>query len=534
MIKKIKIKGYRKHKSFEFEPNPRFNLIVGSNESGKSTFLEAVVLALTGRVNGRRASEELNPFWFNSDLVREFVENRQARGNAAFPEISIEIFLENLPELQNLCGAINSDVPTNACPGVAVSIKPNKDYEEELEKWAANPTEIIPVEYYEVEWRSFADKVLSTRPRQLATAVIDSRTVRSTAGIDYHLRQILSDYLESSERAEISLTYRNIKASMSDESLKGVNARIGELNAALHHQPISLAMDQSSRASWEESISPHVSDIPFSMSGQGQQAAIKISLAMNRSSEYARFVMIEEPENHLSHTSLTTLISRIESLARDNQQVFITTHSSFVLNRLGLNSIMLVGDEGAKKIPELNPGTVGYFKKLPGYDTLRMALAEKVVLVEGPSDEIIFERVFKDIFGIRPMEAGVDVISMRGLSLQRCLELCAALNKPVAAMRDNDGDNPESLREIVCEWLEPERRELFIGAVENGQTLEPQLISHNDEIQLRRILGIQDRADLSTWMTREKTEGALRIAESEESIIAPDYMERAARFIYAE
>ncbi|WP_211238990.1 ATP-dependent nuclease [Massilia alkalitolerans] len=152
------------------------------------------------------------------------------------------------------------------------------------------------------------------------------------------------------------------------------------LQATLHDQPIELAMDQSARTSWEGVVTPHVQNVPFSMSGQGQQSAIKISLAMNRNAERAQFVMVEEPENHLSHTSLTTLLGRMERLAGEQQQLFISTHSSFVLNRLGLDALILMGVNTAAKLTELAPETVAYFKKLPGYDTLRIVLAKKVVL----------------------------------------------------------------------------------------------------------------------------------------------------------
>jgi predicted ATP-dependent endonuclease of OLD family len=291
-------------------------------------------------------------------------------------------------------------------------------------------------------------------------------------------------------------------------------------------------MDQSSRTTWESSISPHVDKVPFSMSGQGQQAAIKISLAMNKHSTKANYVMVEEPENHLSHTSLTALLSRMESLAGEQQQIFISTHSSFVLNRLGLDSILLLGNNHAQKLPDLTPDTVAYFKKLPGYDTLRLALAKKIVLVEGPSDEIIFERIFEDIYGKRPMELGIDVLSMRGLSLNRCLELCSALDKNVAALRDNDGTDPEELRSGLGCWLTDKQRQVFIGKIENGKTLEPQLLSFNKEASLRKILGIKDHADIMKWMTREKTETAIRIADSSEKITPPDYMKEAADFIH--
>lgn len=532
VIRKIRIQGYRIHKNLTVEPNQKFNLIVGPNESGKSTLMEAVALALTGRIHGRTVSEELNPHWFNTAVVEEFIQRRTSGIPVSFPEILIELSFHDLPELQDLCGAINTHVPTTACPGVTMRISANPEYAEELEEWARAPSTLLPVEYYRCDWRSFADKELTTRPKVLATAVINSHTVRTSSGIDYHLRQILGDQLEPAERAQISLEYRRVKASMSNTALNAVNTRMSAIHATLHSRPIALAMDQSARTSWEGVVTPHVDKVPFSMSGQGQQSAIKISLAMNRHAGRAKFVMLEEPENHLTHTSLVTLLSRIESLAGEQQQLFVTTHSSFVLNRLGLDALLLMGNDVATKLSALSPDTVSYFKRLPGYDTLRIVLANKIVLVEGPSDEIVFERIFHDTYGKRPMECGIDVLSMRGLSLARGLELCAALNKPIVALRDNDGVDPDELQSEVATWLKKGERELFVGEVAHGETLEPQLIHHNGEKLLRDILGIATHADLLKWMTREKTEAALRISSACKNIVPPAYMLEAVQFAH--
>ncbi|SFM43255.1 ATP-dependent nuclease [Halopseudomonas yangmingensis] len=531
MITKIHICGYRIYKNFTFCPNPKTNILVGDNDAGKSTLMEAVSLALNGRIGGRSVMEELNPHWFNAELVGQFVTARKAGEKPSFPEILIELYLRDDAELQVLCGAVNTDVPTNACPGVFLRIFPNEEYQDMLDEWLKEPSELLPVEYYTCEWRSFADRELVRRPRLLSVATIDSRTVKSTTGVDYHLRQILSDHLEVTEKAAISLDYRKIKASMTEGALAPVNARIAELDASLQAEPMALAMDQTSRTSWESAITPHVDRVPFAMAGLGQQAAIKISLAMKRHAAKVKIVMIEEPENHLSHTSLRVLLDRIEMLSSDEQQLFISTHSTYVLNRLGLDALHLLTRNQVSKITDLSPDTVRYFQRLPGYDTLRLVLARKVVLVEGPSDEIIFERVFFDLFQQKPMDAGIDVISMRGLALARCLELCHTIDKPAAVMRDNDGTEPDELREPVKGWLDGERRELFIGAVADGYTLEPQLINANGEKHLREVLGIADRANLNTWMAREKTEGALLIAESDKALTAPGYMRAAAEFI---
>lgn len=529
MITRIKIKGYRIHRDLTVEPNPRFNVIAGANESGKSTLMEAITMALTGRINGRSISEELNPHWFNTGIVEEFIKRRANGERVNFPEILIELSFENTSELQELCGAINTYIPTHACPGVTLKIAVNPDYTVELEGWAKSPTPLLPVEYYHCDWRAFSDKVLTIRPKVLTTAIIDSATVRGYAGIDFHLRQIFGEQLEPAERAQISLEYRSVKETLSRTALTAVNTRMRDVHATLHGHPITLAMDQSVRTSWEGVVIPYVNGVPFSMSGQGQQSAIKISLAMNRHASRAKCVMVEEPENHLTHTSLVTLLSRIESLAGQQQQLFVTTHSSFVLNRLGLNSLLLMGREVAAKMSELESDTVSYFQKLPGYDTLRIVLANKIVLVEGPSDEMVFERVFLDKYGKRPMECGIDVLSVRGISLARSMELCAVLQKSVVALRDNDGIDPSELRASVQLWLKPTERELFIGDPAHGKTLEPQLIYYNDEKVLREIMGISPKADLLKWMMREKTEAALRIISSPMQINPPPYILEAAK-----
>ncbi|HEJ1090801.1 TPA: AAA family ATPase [Serratia marcescens] len=531
MITKIRILGYRIYRNFTLYPNSKKNILIGDNDAGKSTLMEAVSLALNGRIGSKGVLEELNPHWFNSELVDKFVTSLKAGEKPSFPEILIELYLRDDAELQVLCGAVNTSVPTNACPGVFLRIFPNEEYQDMLDEWLKNPSVLLPVEYYTCEWRSFADRELVHRPRVLSVATIDSRTVKSSSGVDYHLRQILSDHLEAPEKAAISLGYRNIKALMTEEALAPVNARIAELGASLQAEPMTLAMDQTSRTSWENAITPHLDRVPFAMTGLGQQAAIKISLAMKRHASKVKIVMIEEPENHLSHTSLRVLLDRIESLASDEQQLFISTHSTYVLNRLGLDALHLLNRNQASKITDLSLDTVRYFQRLPGYDTLRLVLARKVVLVEGPSDEIIFERVFADRFGQRPMDAGIDVVSMRGLALARCLELCHAIDKQVAVMRDNDGIEPAELREPVTQWLDGKKRELFIGIVADGSTLEPQLIKANGEEYIREILGIPARANVNIWMTREKTEGAIRIAESAKVLTPPEYMIAAAEFI---
>lgn len=533
MIEKVRVTGYRKFRDLVMTPHPRFNIVVGDNESGKSTLLEALGLALTGRVNGRPASEELNPYWFNKDMVEDFFTRRKNGEPVAPPRIEIEVFLRDLDDFQrNLYGANNSETPTRECAGIRLIIAPNPEYAEEIEAHLTSDTSIIPVEYYTVEWRSFGDILLTARPRELTTAIIDSRTIRSTGGVDFHLRQILSDHLDSEEKAAISLAFRMVKEQLTTGHLQDVNEKIAALEGALDDETIALAMDQSSRGSWDAAIVPHVASVPFALAGQGQQAAVKIALAMGQKASNARVVMVEEPENHLSHTSLNKVLRRMDDVAGDEQQLFITTHSSFVLNRLGVDSLTFLNDGAVSTMQTLHPETVDYFKKLPGHDTLRMVLARRFVLVEGPSDELVFERLYLDARGRRPMADGIDVISMRGLSLRRCLALGQALGKRCVAVRDNDGIDPAAIEQALGGLVDNQSRAVRIGDLASGPTLEPQLLTANpDQDLMRRVLGITEKADLLTWMTNNKTEAALRILAAPEKLTAPPYLASAIGFI---
>ena len=60
-INKVIIENFKCFKGrFLVELNKCLNILVGDNEAGKSTILEAIHLALTGLLNGRYLKHELN------------------------------------------------------------------------------------------------------------------------------------------------------------------------------------------------------------------------------------------------------------------------------------------------------------------------------------------------------------------------------------------------------------------------------------------------------------------------------------------
>src|SRR6185312_3824111 len=74
--------------------DPEMNILVGNNDAGKSTVLEAIGLALTCRLHGRHLGQELSPHLFNQAAVDEYIQGLCNGERPAPPEIIIDLFFD--------------------------------------------------------------------------------------------------------------------------------------------------------------------------------------------------------------------------------------------------------------------------------------------------------------------------------------------------------------------------------------------------------------------------------------------------------
>jgi putative ATP-dependent endonuclease of OLD family len=109
-IDKVKITNFKKiSETLTVTLNPGTNLLVGDNEAGKSTILEAINLALTGIFNGRYVRYEMSQYLFNRTTVNSYLDSISTDSPKSPPFIEIEIFFINAPELSTLEGNGNSE-----------------------------------------------------------------------------------------------------------------------------------------------------------------------------------------------------------------------------------------------------------------------------------------------------------------------------------------------------------------------------------------------------------------------------------------
>lgn len=280
-IKKIKIEGFKTFRTFELPLNKHLNIIVGDNETGKTTLLEAINLVLSSQLDGRNIQYELNPYIFNRDMVKDYFANIKSGKKASPPHILIEAYFEDdqSSDLAKLKGTNNSTEGED-CPGLYLRVELNKDFTDDFQKYIreSENTDILPTEYYTTVWRSFADNSVATRNLPFLAKIIDTSLSRGHLGPNKYISRIISDVLKEDDPRLLlllSTAYRKLKHSfMSEEGIKKINAHLSIKKGDVTAKTLTVAMDMSARSTWDSSITAHLDDIPFDSVGKGEHNAV--------------------------------------------------------------------------------------------------------------------------------------------------------------------------------------------------------------------------------------------------------------------
>ena len=335
-ISRVHIEGFKRFACFDLELSPTFNVIVGDNETGKSSVLEAISLVLTGQYDGRLVQYAIDPYLFNTAIVADFFQKLRNKQQANPPRVLIEAYLksdDHHPNLSALRGTNNSK--NEDCPGLKLEVDIDRDHVVSLKTYAcdnANPS-VLPVEFYKPTWRSFAGNSVTLRSLPFSAATIDTSLPRAHRGPNKYVSQVVSDVLSEDQRRQLSLAYKKLRHEFSQEDgVAEINKHLEQQGNLATAKKLTVQMEMSSRSTWDSAITAHMDDLPFDCAGKGEQCRVQMRLAI-AGVEPSRVLLVEEPENHLSHSNLNMLMDDIQKDCAD-RQVIITTHSAFVLNKL--------------------------------------------------------------------------------------------------------------------------------------------------------------------------------------------------------
>jgi predicted ATP-dependent endonuclease of OLD family len=177
---------------------------------------------------------------------------------------------------------------------------------------------------------------------------------------------------------------------------------------------------------------------PFERLGDGFRQVFMILMYLYHP-QYS-LLLLEEPEIHLHPALIKRLLKVIESERYENQ-IFMTTHSPLFIHPTNLHRVFRVtreGDSTRVYSPRLSGHQLNYGRLTQelNADNCEMFFADKVLLVEGPSDHILMRGLI-DRFYTGPKD--IKVIQVYGKSnIDVYAELLQVFNIPYAIMLDQD------------------------------------------------------------------------------------------------
>lgn len=528
-INRLKIINYKFFRNIVIIMNDDVNIFVGENDSGKTTILEALTMVLTGKSNNGTVASRLNLDWFNADTRNAYKQDIEEGKAPEPPKIEIEAYFSTPDEsevaIKKFKGTNNSlhEDTEGVKLEIAFDAQYNLAYQQLLSERKIND---IPIEYYKVNFRSYANPEYYIQITAKQVAFIDTTKKDYGSVLNRFVAGSISEYLSDEDMTNLRQAYRaNRNEFTENPSVKTLNNKLQESHS-FDGKMISLNLRENEIDEWKSDMSISLDGIPLENAGFGTQNMFKSEIFLLQNSD-VDILIIEEPENNLSYTNMSVLISKIsESIGK---QLFISTHSSFVANKLGLQHLHLVANRKSAPLTELNKETYDYFVKLPGYNTLRVLLANKVILVEGPADELIVQRAYLDNYKKLPIEVGIDVISVDSLAFRRYCELTSLIHKHVTVVTDNDG-NAERVKEQYAEY--GSLVTLCVESENSLNTLEPAVLAVNmDSFDTFKSIVYhgsdkpsRDPDSIKEFMIKNKTDWSMRVFISDQQIAYPKYI----------
>jgi predicted ATP-dependent endonuclease of OLD family len=518
VINKIKLKNYKRFPEFEVEFSEEVNLIIGDNEAGKSSLLIAIELVISGSKSKVESLGLEN--LFNKQVINDFFTNGKKIEN--LPTLHIELFL-NEQNNPNLNGKVNSD--NVSCDGLQLICEPNTDeLTHEIAEVLAQEDNNFPFEYYLVKFITFAGEAYTGYRKFLKYLALDSSQINNDYATKEYIKTVYENYVDQTDRIKLRNEYRQQKVTFRDTKLKDINDQLPEYQFAIR---------SSSKSNLETDLNIVEDDVPIENKGKGRQCFIKTEFALKQHDENKKLdvLLLEEPENHLSHTNMKKLVNRIaESQAK---QIFVATHNSLISTRLDLrNSVLLNSNSIVPMIMrDLPEDTAKFFMKAPDNNILEFILSKKVILVEGDAEYILLDALYTNETGSTIEADNLHVISVGGTSFKRYLDIAKILEIKVAVIRDNDGDAQSNCIDAYSDY-QADNMNVFYDLNNNNYTFEICLYSLNqaacDDLWLagRKKLSVQD------FMLKNKADCAFTLLENKvDELITPDYIKQAFTWI---
>ncbi|MCU8042372.1 MULTISPECIES: ATP-dependent nuclease [unclassified Shewanella] len=539
-IRKVTIHNYRSFRNFEAKLQ-QLTVVIGENDTGKTNFFTALSLPLSGNqidFNQKRLSVSD----INKDAVIDFltsVVNDDAEDNQLkkIPKVSVTIEFadpKNAYETALLAKWIVTDGDEETYK-IRYEFKPkdDKDLLEVVKKSLAGKTldEInwftLPVELYDYQVVSVNNE------KPIAYSDLKHVSVHS-------INAERDDFSESNSMKSNSIFTKLLMNTLNDDDKGQINMAYSEFFSAIEKtETFDKVIGANDDFENYDSIikqlecTPNLPNLKNILSnitlkygneflyqkGLGQRNLIYILILFayyKSCGDTFNLCCIEEPEAHLSVNNLRLVRDFIEKSSSNSGslvQTIISTHNPSIINKLKISNVLAFTGEKAISLSDTPTKLVDYLRKRPNFDILKLLFANKVILVEGPTEEMLISTYLSK----QPVLNDIDIIPIGQRGYATFLDIWLALNKDnqnkkIGVVRDYDNSEEAKKRHDAYDTA---HTNVTVRTTTN-YTLEIDLVEAEDNLALLNGLFKMDGdlAAVSEHMINGKTARMLDVCDA--------------------
>lgn len=517
-IKSLHIEGFKKFTSLDVEFNEHMNILAGENEAGKSTILDAIKTVLNQQY--RNADKSVLRDLFNTKMVAAFKAEPSVR---TLPRIYIEVELALDSQQKNASYFYGEIYGQRKQQVEKFGIRFECKYDEELGTGMEQSIQEvkIPYEYYTLTWTTFANRPYQMIKRPLNFLAIDTTSSASAPSFNYFNRTLFTSRYDDATKVKAKNEFR-------DKLIEAFD-NLG-LPALSENQKFGV---DSKKVVLETVLSIYEDSIALENRGSGMESLIKTQIALDRSNGLD-VILMEEPENHLSFSTLRKMLQQISG-QQENSQIIVATHNNMIASRLNLNNVLWITEDRVKSLNGVKSDVAEFFVRADDNAFLQLLLSKKVILVEGATEFLLLPMFYKQITDHTIEEDGISVISCNGISYKRYLEIAKATGKRIAVVTDND-EKSDRIAEVASFNQANDLQHIFMGATVDEWTWEACIYKENKDT-LDGMIDVQvgaaykfhdkDYGAVLGKMLNHKVDVAYQMLTSGKTFAVPQYVKDA-------
>lgn len=449
-IRRLAIQRFRGIESLELQPKSR-NVLVGANNAGKSSILEALDLALHPVIGRQRpAPTELD--YYDRNVAAGF------EIEVVLGDLSTELLAEAADGLEGWrseTGEVVSEVDGEGVePCIRLRVRGTDDLEV-IHEWAK--PEIAGMRF-------------GPRLRSNFGWVFDGRAREPSRQLAFYQGGLL-DRVFSGVDMEPALTMLREALSKgadglnADASVAGVLTTLAQDLDALGLVPSGAPDLEAGSVSNRELLQtlrlampgPGSEAIAIARSGRGAQRLVLLAILLRLAKGEGHRPIIggfEEPEEAVEPLRQLQAARMLRAIADAGGQVFLSTHSPDIVRAFDTEDIVLVERAGPVKVRRLelsSAGRHGYERRLD-LPLVRGLFLRYPIVVEGVSDRAVFATFWDALAGDGKLpwaeRLGLEPISAEGITeMPMVIQILSEMGKsPVAWV---EMDRPEQGERVI-------------------------------------------------------------------------------------